>query len=321
MDASRVQFYYNNRYNALVFSGSERQFGTKITINGYDFLKNNFTKIGRDERWFSRQELVKHLLMLTDKKDAPVELLFCGCSDGSEPIDVTMELLKNLKEQHKKFPENLKISAFDKDEVIADYASRGRLNLTNNEMDYINRHYSDYISDFVSKPQSVMIIPNDTNLSKYVNSYQFSPEITEKIKFYNSDLIKELNALDPNTHKIVFCRNLAIYLPLDEQKQAAELLNQKLRPDSLLICGVRDTDFCSPQDAMGIYKHLKYKDSDATPRISMLCNKDKPYWTVPNPFISRLEKYPFKHNSTIGCAYQKQAPQSQQVYYKHYLNI
>ena len=252
-------------------------------------LHTHYTYLGRGH--FDRTDVAKYAIDIIRKSNENVEFLFCGCSDGSEVFDMVMELKSQFdakKIPMDKFP---KIKAFDVSSKLIDTAKTGRINLSEDGINYANILYGDY--KFFTDPKPIIKFENDNlrhleegSRLEIRNSYQFDKNLLEKIEFYKGEMLEEFKRISSKTRKIVFCRNVARYNSEDSQRKAAKLLANRLKPGSLVIVGVRDEHnaWTSDMQALGMERNNAL------------------------PFVEEMRKTNFIHRydmSIDGTVYQK----------------
>ncbi len=243
-------------------------FGDCAIRNGSEKLATHMTYIGRDLR-VNRKLLNCSAIdmMLTDKG---CEYLFCGCSDGSEIFDIFMSLAYRFFEEKVPFKYMPKFKAFDSSEQMVNIAKNGRINISNIGMSYIKSSYPKF--NFFINEGNVIHHRGD-NIdeledkigSKVEHSYQFQPNLLEKIDFYTGDMLQEFGKLTPDICRIIFCRNVARYNTTKEQQKAAKLLDKNLASGSLVVVGYYDEHNITDKEN-NIIEELK-KNPDLAPRL------------------------------------------------------
>lgn len=306
MEISPINSQFNSNYNP--------SFGTIATGLGKSAispdLRMNFTHFFRS--CCKKPEKIKHLKELIKMSDKPVELLYCGCSDGTAVFDDMMAFVKAGIPFDK-----IRINAFDIDKKMIDIAKSGRVNISNRELVEIYTEYPK--NNFWVKELPLLNFPdNDIQFiekslnTKYQHSYQFNPELLKHINFYQGDLFSELGKRTSDTQRIISCENVAVYLTDSEQKHAADNFYRIMKPKSLLVVGERDTH-CNEVLSDEV---LNKEFPNITQRQKQLI-WDNGLITEPNIMVKRIKELGLKQNSTIspnGCVYEKLYTPTSEIY-------
>jgi len=225
--------YYQQRNNAPSFGETAARSVTKAAQE----LFTHYTVFNRGD--FKISDLVIYTEALLRQNNGKVNFVFCGCSDGTEALDVTMGFLNKLRKD-KLMPSSIK--AFDKEDKVINVAKTGRINVCDKSIEYIRDSYPR--NGFVVSEHELVNIPGE-NLQAFKektgqelkHSYQFSKELLDQIHFYQADMLTELAKISPDDYTILFCRNLARYNTDSDQREMARLMDKNLRPYSLVIVG------------------------------------------------------------------------------------
>ena len=69
--------------------------------------------------------------------------------------------------------------------------------------------------------------------------YQIDPALQSLIRFEQSDLRSRaaLGGVEKCQYDVIFCRNVLIYLPFEEQLQVVRMLDKSLAPGGYLMLG------------------------------------------------------------------------------------
>ena len=271
-------------------------------------LRGNFTYFGR--YFYDMDRLVDKAIKLQARGDAPLEILVCGCSDGTKALEFQMGFIKRYKELGKSLEELPKIRAFDMNADMVNLAKNGRINVSNREIVNLHSMHPNLFKEFFIKEMPLLDVLNndikfmeDSLNTKYMTSFQYNPEWLGKIDFYQSDLLTELQKMNQDKYRFVSCENVAIYLPSHEQRLVAELLDKNLRPGSQVIVGDRDvhfTEFVSDEMLKSAIPNVTSEDKIKFWKLGLLTN--------PNEMVKTLCSLRFKKNPIISddqCVYEK----------------
>ncbi|MEA1868385.1 MAG: protein-glutamate O-methyltransferase CheR [Thermodesulfobacteriota bacterium] len=204
-----------------------------------DAVTTNETLFFRDTAPF---EMLQHKLLpnIIDRKTAKFSALFpsriniwsAACSTGQEIYSIAI-VLKKLLGDLKKF--NIRLLGTDISDKAVAQASYGKYNKFE-------------IERGLPKDKLVMYFDSDGN------SWKIKDEIRALAAF------KKFNLMDSFTlmgkFDIVFCRNVAIYFPLEDRKKLFNKIADVLEPDGYLIIGSTEslTGVCSRFEPK---RHLK----------------------------------------------------------------
>ena len=214
-------------------------------------LATHFSYIGR-ELCISRPMINRTAIDML-AYDNGCEFLFCGCSDGSEVLDIYMSLLYFFFENKIPFEYFPKFKAFDSSPQMVDIAKNGRINISSAGMNYIKTCYPKF--NFFRDESDVIYHEGDNiqELERKIgstveHSYQFQPKLLEKIEFYVGNMLQEFSKIKSNVCKILFCRNVARYNSEEDQIKAAQLLDNNLKKGSLVVIGYNDEHNVTDKD-------------------------------------------------------------------------
>lgn len=247
---------------------------------------SHLTHIGR-ELCVNRKQL-NHFAadLITSGKGC--EFLFCGCSDGSEIFDIFMSLAYYFFENKIPFKYFPKFKAFDSSEEMVNIAKTGRINISTVGMNYIKTTYPKF-NFFINEGdvvkhngESIEELEHKLG-SKVEHSYQFQPKLLEKIEFYKGDMLQEFSKITSDICRIIFCRNVARYNSDSDQQNAARLLNENLKKESLVVVGFYDEHNITDKDN-NIIEELK-KNINLCKRL---------------PFTEALANGDFGHETNIS---------------------
>lgn len=275
--------YCQTNYNRI-----NPSFGDCAIKAAADDLCTHFTHIDRNitDHSINIQRLTNYITKLKDN----CVLMFCGCSDASEVYAFLMPLVYKFHNEGIPLDKLPRIKAFDVSPEIIDIAKKGRINISNAGVNYINSQYGNF--NFFTDKAEIVKYPND-NLqyleqklgSKIVNSYQFNPELLKKVEFYTSDMLTEFKNLSSDVYHIIWDRNVPRYNTDVYQRQAGKALDENLKPGSLVIVG-----FCD-----------EFNPMDPSNKKFIVDIEKEGYAKCPRlPFTDELFNGKFCHDQTIS---------------------
>jgi chemotaxis protein methyltransferase CheR len=195
-----------------------------------DAITTNETLFFRDTAPF---EMLQHKLLpnIIDRKTAKSSALFpthiniwsAACSTGQEIYSIAI-VLKKLLGDLKKF--NIRLLGTDISDKAVAQASYGKYNKFE-------------IERGLPKDKLVMYFDSDGN------SWKIKDEIRALASFKKFNLMDSFALM--GKFDIVFCRNVAIYFPLEDRKKVFNKIADILEPDGYLIIGSTEslTGVCS----------------------------------------------------------------------------
>ena len=293
----------NSSYLNYNVYNSQPAFGSLATGLGksaiHPELRMNLTVFNRLN--YSMDNLADNIIRLQERHKKPVDIIVCGCSDGTKALEFKMGMMKRYKERNISYRQLPHIKAFDLSEDMINIARKGRINISDREWNYLQKTYPESIYKFWISQMPLLNIPgNDIKhienqlKTKYQYSYQFNPELLKDIEFYKGDLLTELQNLNPNEPKIISCENVAVYLTKDEQEKAAEYLIKNLCPESYVIVGDRDAHCYYDKNPKEIAKYPE----NPTPKFIELWNEGR--LTTPNAFVNKMLDQGFRNDKSIS---------------------
>lgn len=171
--------------------------------------------------------------MIKEFADKPkVNIYSLACSDGSEPYSLAI-CLKEVggKNIEKFFP----IIASDKDGVIINSASRGIINVTDDEFKSFNYDLSKYLTQ--TKKRS---IPADS-LDDLTKTYVVSEDLRKDVNFEQKTILQQLNNINNEQPNVILCRNVLNYLGgKEEELYHVNAICKKLANKDILVIGDYD---------------------------------------------------------------------------------
>ncbi len=189
----------------------------------------------------------------------PIDVIVCGCSDGTKAFEIQMALASKLKMLGISLDKIPNIKAFDIDKNLIEIAKKGRINISEKEYTQLDEKYGSLMPDFFNNRDALIKIPNDNieiindRLGPIKYSYQYNPKLLEKINFYVADIFEELPKLKSDVPQVVSCENIAIYFDELGQEKLAKTFKDNLSLGSYLLIGLRDG-----HDIPECNKFLKY---------------------------------------------------------------
>jgi chemotaxis methyl-accepting protein methylase len=180
------------------------------------------------------------------KHKKPVDVIVCGCSDGTKAFEIQMSLVSRFIKDGISLDNIPNIKAFDIDKDMIEIAKNGRINISDYEFTELQKKYPSLISGFWGNRGELIKISNDNikkiekDLGPIRYSYQYNPKLLEKINFYVADIFEELPKLKSDVPQIVSCENIAIYFDELGQEKLAKTFKDNLCPGSYLLIGLRD---------------------------------------------------------------------------------
>lgn len=209
---------YNNSFTSLRMSTYDK-FGNVVNCHYTNFNRE-------DINWSKFAKFLNERFESQDK----VKISFFGCSDGSDPYTLILNLLKELGEKAKKF---FPIIASDISESIVKQVNDGKIQLHNkdieylkkmNAMDYFERDNKEKIQVF-KKIELVPFIVKDSLKDKIQTSVK---DVRESVKNENY------------SNSVFIFRNGWTFNTLSEQNEIAKNLYKNSNKNTLVTIGQSD---------------------------------------------------------------------------------
>ena len=199
-------------------------------------------------------------------KDTPKVNTYCyGCSNGSEPYTLAMQILSTHPNEANKF---LPVKAMDYDAAAIESAKSGIIPLTEIEIEYAKFYTKGQLNDFIDiseknksffdlksfhclsdKLEQSVNIPNVTfdkkpDLENLKNGYyKVSPALKQNIDFKVANILHDYRKIQPK-NSIVIARNFMPYLEPQNVVQLIYNIGNRLKSNSLLVLGCYDMEVC-----------------------------------------------------------------------------
>ena len=208
-------YNYNNNYPT--FKSVNRLVSTK-----QGRVYQTFTQFFRsDLNWENTIEFLE-----TKYKNCPnVNIFNLACSEGAEPISLSIILNEKLKDDAKKF----NIIASDIDEKNIQIAQNGTFDITNKELYRINKKTNNKFDKYF-----MPVTSSTGEISKLI----LKPELKNRIEYKISDILTEIKNA-PKSNSVFLIRNVWPYLNEDEKCETLREL-AKLDKSSCVIIGEID---------------------------------------------------------------------------------
>ena len=251
----------------------EKKDGNNNRLFPGELIHRNDTCLYRDGAYwkFFTNFLIDHF------KDTPKVNLYCyGCSNGSEPYTLAMQLISNYPEEAGKF---LPVMAKDYDKTAIDIAKSGKIPLTKMEMDYANYYTHDKLNGFIDtsaknkKRFNVKMSSFYNELSQDVNipgfefkqtpdmeylvnhEYTVMPLLRTSVDFSVADILHDYRKIKPK-NSVVMARNFLPYLEPNKTVRLIYNLGERLKGNSLLVLGTYDMECCTEHKNMDLPRLL-----------------------------------------------------------------
>ena len=217
---SSIERAINHRKDVLKISHANAYLS--LLIEEEDELNELVEEVVVPETWFFRN-LVPFEALSACLPDAgknvgtsPLRLLSLPCSTGEEPYSIAMTLLENgLKENE------FQIDAQDISKRAIRKARRA----------IYGKHSFRETSG----------INTEKYFRKTRSGQQLLPIVHDRVKFIQSNIIKNMIMPEPEYYDVIFCRNLLIYFDRKTQKETLEKLHFMLKPGGTLFVGHAET--------------------------------------------------------------------------------
>lgn len=190
--------------------------------------RKHFTYFFRDDlQWKNFVKYLDKQFLGADK----VNIHNLACSDGTESYTLVMSLLSKLGEdKSKKF---LPIMSSDINSEVILTAKSGNIPLLTGLYKFYD-YYKLKMCTFLDKPKHFKISKQDKKTIVNIDDI-----CKNNIRFKTADLFKEIDNME-GENTVVLCRNVWMYLSVDEQILAAEKLGKKLQKNSSVVLGEYD---------------------------------------------------------------------------------
>ena len=197
----------------------------------------------RDLDWGDFVQLLNENFKDKDK----VNIYSLAASDGSEAYTCAIALKECLPNKiNKKF---FPIIASDIDAESINVAKTGRINLSNNDIRAISKFVESkdllrYLSNsgfhkYFSDRCPPLEIENNVTYGG-VYSYKVSNQITQNVHFEQADMLDQIKKLDDDSNTVLLCKNVVPYLGKRKLLTLIHLMQEKLKPGSLVVFGEFD---------------------------------------------------------------------------------
>ncbi len=196
---------------------NEKDFHALLTTSGKHFDELT-EELLVPETWFFRYQesfafLAKHVKELRAKPQDTIRVLCIPCSSGEEPYSIAITLVETgVSADH------FLIDACDVSGSCLTQATHGIYG-TNSFRGGIPPHILD------------RFFKSDDG------RYEVLPELKKKVSFHKCSVLDPLFPAGRQPYAIIFCRNLLIYFPPEEQAKVIRILSSLLVDDGILFLG------------------------------------------------------------------------------------
>lgn len=203
---------------------------THLDIFAKDKIRTTSGLFRPDRNW----DKVMRYIFWNFLNEEKVNIVSLGCSDSSEPLSYALYLYsKTPKNYYKKFH----ISGADIDSEMIKIAKSGKINLSADDFERMRKYIKNPELYFKKLGAPIKITNNITNGEK---SYKIDPEIHAMMKFKKSDILTEVESINPDEFYVLNISNVFPYLKENYNKKVLETLSEKLKSGSLFMFGKYD---------------------------------------------------------------------------------
>lgn len=221
--------YINPIKNTTIDNSSFKSWKREVIIPKKGIVNRNDTCFFRDGDFFKK---LINFLVEKFANSSKVNTYCYGCSDGSEPFSIAMNILsRNNTDLSKKF---LPITAKDIDEVAIFKAINNDYNITSKEKADIDLYTENQFNRFFYNPYGT---PKD----KGKTTVFVKNELYDNVDFGLENLLKEYKKISPE-NSIIFARNFWPYIDYDIRNKFFKNLYQHLDKNCYFVTGKFDHD-------------------------------------------------------------------------------
>ena len=227
---NNVSYNYNFSNNPYLKQLYKRETPVYPSFSGASApIKHTSFYFRNDLDWVEFGKYIKNKF----KNDKKVNTYVWGCSNGMEPYSLAI-LMSSFSGGSKFLP----IKAMDISSLLISQNKKEQkegveLTEENYERISVNLLLLGYNStlNFLEVPKSWEI-----------GSKKIKKNITSKVEFSHSDILKDINKIDKNNPSIVMCRNMWPYIDCDKYDECAKNMYDNLKEGSVVVIGGYDID-------------------------------------------------------------------------------
>ena len=207
----------------------EELFEGQILKDGQIFNRHTTNYFREDMDWSAYADVLQKKFANVPK----IDTLIWGCSNGNEAYTMSILLKYCFGGDYKKF---LPIKAMDIDkDLIEQNKKEQKENFEFSNSNLINLCYALGIS--YSDNMDVLW---DFVLRTGFWKYNLQDDILNSVEFSQSNILSDVDKIDPNVPTIVMCRNMWPYVDSDKYNEYAKKLHDRLNENSIVVVGRYD---------------------------------------------------------------------------------